>query len=78
MLGIGGGTLPFRFGVVPFETTVVYSNWGTRAELAEVVGLAQNGVLKMEVERVGLEDVPAAYERLHTGDVRGRVVAVPG
>ena len=77
MLGIGGGTLPFRFGVVPFETIVVYSNWGTRAELAEIVGLAQDGVVKMEVERVGLEDVPAAYERLHAGDVRGRVVAVP-
>jgi propanol-preferring alcohol dehydrogenase len=77
MLGVGGGTLPFRFGVVPFETVVVYSNWGTRAELAEVVGLARNGVLEMEVERIGLEDVPATYERLHAGDVRGRAVAVP-
>lgn len=77
VIGVGGGTLPFRFGVVPFETTVVFSNWGTRAELAEVVALARAGLVHTEVERVELEDVPAAYARLEAGDVRGRVVAVP-
>ena len=29
IIGVGGGTLPFRFGVIPFETPVVFSNWGT-------------------------------------------------
>jgi propanol-preferring alcohol dehydrogenase len=77
VIGVGGGTLPFRFGVIPFETTVVFSNWGTRSELAEVVDLARAGLLHLEVERIALEDVPAAYERLEAGDVRGRVVAVP-
>jgi propanol-preferring alcohol dehydrogenase len=77
ILGVGGGTLPFRFGVIPFETPVVFSNWGTRAELAEVVGLARAGALHLEIERVALEEVPAAYERLEAGEVRGRVVAVP-
>ena len=38
ILGVGGGTLPLRFGAIPFETPVILSNWGTRAELAEVVG----------------------------------------
>ena len=77
IVGVGGGTLPFRWGVVPFETTVVFSNWGTRSELAEVVALARAGVIHTEVERVALGDVPAAYARLEAGDVRGRVVAVP-
>jgi propanol-preferring alcohol dehydrogenase len=77
IIGVGGGTLPFRFGVIPFETPVVFSNWGTRAELAEVVELARAGTVHIEVERVGLEDVPAAYARLEAGDVRGRVVAIP-
>jgi propanol-preferring alcohol dehydrogenase len=77
VIGVGGGTLPVRFGTVPFETTVVLSNWGTRAELAEVVGLARAGVVHIEAERVALDDVPAAYARLEAGDVRGRVVAVP-
>jgi alcohol dehydrogenase, propanol-preferring len=77
VIGVGGGTLPFRLGAIPFETPVVFSNWGTRAELAEVVDLARAGVVRIEVEPVGLEDVPAAYARLESGDVRGRVVAIP-
>jgi alcohol dehydrogenase, propanol-preferring len=77
ILGVGGGTLPFRFGSIPFETPVVLSNWGTRAELAEVVALARAGALQIEVERVRLDEVPAAYQRLEAGAVRGRVVAVP-
>jgi propanol-preferring alcohol dehydrogenase len=78
VLGLAGGTFPMRFGSVPLETSVIFSNWGTREELAEVVALARDGVLHIEIERVPLEAVPAAYERLEAGGVRGRVVAVPG
>src|SRR4051812_8042241 len=77
ILGVGGGTFPMRFGTVPAETPVVFSNWGSRAELAEVVALARAGAIEFELETVGPEDVPAAYERLEAGAVRGRVVAVP-
>ena len=77
ILGVGGGRFPMRFGGVPFETPVVLSNWGTRAELAEVVELARVAAIRIEVERVRLDEVLAAYERLEAGDVRGRVVAVP-
>ena len=77
ILGVGGGTFPMRFGAVPFETSVVLSNWGTRAELADVVALARAGAIHDDVERVTLADVPAAYERLESGTVSGRLVAVP-
>ena len=66
-----------RFGGVPLETSVIFSNWGTRSELAEVVALARDGAIDVEIERVALEDVPAAYERLASGAGRGRLVAVP-
>jgi alcohol dehydrogenase, propanol-preferring len=77
ILGVGGGTFPMRFGAVPFETSVVLSNWGTRSELAEVVALARAGAIHVDVERVRLADVPEAYERLEAGAVDGRLVAVP-
>ena len=77
IIGMAGGTFPMRRGGVPMETPVVITNWGTRAELADVVALAQAGALTVEVEPVHLADVPAAYERLEAGDVRGRLVAVP-
>jgi propanol-preferring alcohol dehydrogenase len=66
-----------RFGSVPLETSVIFSNWGTRAELAEVVALARDGAITIEIERLPLADVPAAYERLAAGGGRGRLVAVP-
>ena len=77
ILGTAGGMFPMRRGGVPMETSVVISNWGTRAELAEVVALARAAVISLEVQPVGLADVVGAYGRLEHGDVRGRVVAVP-
>jgi propanol-preferring alcohol dehydrogenase len=77
IVGMAGGTFPMRRGGVPMETSVVISNWGTRAELAEVVALARAGVVELDVEPVPLSDVVAAYERLERGEVRGRIVAVP-
>jgi propanol-preferring alcohol dehydrogenase len=77
IVGVGGGSFPMRFGAVPAETPVIFSNWGSRAELAEVVALARTGAIRLELETVALDDVPAAYERLEAGGVRGRVVAVP-
>jgi propanol-preferring alcohol dehydrogenase len=77
VLGVAGGTFPMCFGAVPMETSVVISNWGTRSELADVVELARQGAVHVEVEPVALADVPRAYERLEAGAVRGRAVAVP-
>jgi alcohol dehydrogenase, propanol-preferring len=77
IVGLAGGTLAMRRGGVALEAPVVISNWGTRAELAEVVALARAGHVELEVERVALPDVVAAYGRLERGEVRGRLVAVP-
>jgi alcohol dehydrogenase, propanol-preferring len=77
IVGMAGGTFPMRRGGVPMETTVVISNWGTRAELAEVVALARAGIVDLEVEPVALADAVDAYGRLERGEVHGRVVAVP-
>jgi propanol-preferring alcohol dehydrogenase len=77
IVGMAGGTFPMRRGGVPMETSVVISNWGTRAELAEVVALARAGSIRLEVEPVPLSEAVTAYARLERGEVRGRVVAVP-
>src|SRR5215218_2904340 len=78
VLGLAGGTFPMRFGAVPLEAPVIFSNWGTREELAEVVELARAGAIALEIERVPLAAVPGAYERLADGGCNGRLVAVPG
>ena len=55
-------------GACRSETTVIFSNWGTRAELAEVVALARDGVIGLEVERVALDGCPGRLRAPGAGD----------
>lgn len=52
--------------------------WGTRADLVSVIELARQGVLRPEVEVAPFADVPAAYDRLRSGEVSGRLVITRG
>lgn len=77
LVGIGGGSLPVGFGILPYETTVRSPYWGSRSELEEVLSLARQGALDIHVERFGLDEAPRAYELLHEGKIDGRAVMVP-
>lgn len=77
IVGIGGGTLPVGFGVLPFEVSVQSPYWGTRDELIEVFEMARSGAIDVHVERFSLDEAPTAYERLHAGTINGRAVIVP-
>jgi propanol-preferring alcohol dehydrogenase len=82
IVGLGGGRLTLAPGVgnigVPMETAVMVPFWGTRAELAEVLGLARQGRIAAHVETFPLDRAPEAYERLRAGGVHGRAVITPG
>jgi len=77
IVGEAGGTL--RVGMEPpLETWASTTSWGSLADLREVVALARAGEIGWEVEAVPLADAARAHERLRAGDVRGRLVLVPG
>jgi alcohol dehydrogenase, propanol-preferring len=76
VVGLGGGTIPVGFGVVPFDATFRSPYWGSRAELIEVLDLARTGAVDAHVDRFSIEDTPEAYERLHAGKIDGRAVVV--
>ena len=82
LVGLAGGSLTLspnamgRTGI-PLETRVLMPFWGTRAELAEVIALAQAGAISAHIETFPLENAPVAYERLQTGKLRGRAVVLP-
>ena len=78
VVGLYGGSIPFGFGKVPHEARFMTSIWGTRAQLGELVTLAQQHPLHSTIEVIGLADVQRAHDRLHAGDVSGRFVIVPG
>jgi propanol-preferring alcohol dehydrogenase len=76
-IGRAGGALPVAPSRLPLETTVRLPSWGTLPELAEVVALARAGVIRTEVQTLGLEEVVEGYRRLRRGEIRGRAVATP-
>jgi alcohol dehydrogenase, propanol-preferring len=49
---------------------------GTRADLEEVFRLAQSGVGRAHIETHALDEVPALFERMRQGEIRGRAVVV--
>lgn len=75
-LGMGGATVPVGFFTTPYEATVMTTYWGYRDELMEVIELARRGQVRVEVERYGIDEAPAAYRKLHEGTLRGRAVVV--
>ncbi|MGZ4710100.1 MAG: NAD(P)-dependent alcohol dehydrogenase [Acidimicrobiales bacterium] len=77
IVGIGGGSYPFSFFTVPYEATMATTYWGSIPELTEVIALAERGLIRAEIERVGLDGAADAYKRLAAGEVSGRIVVVP-
>lgn len=77
LVGLAGGQLDFSYLGLGAEARVTSSRWGNRAELDEVIALARQGLLTIDVERHPLSDINAVFERLEHGGVTGRAVLVP-
>jgi propanol-preferring alcohol dehydrogenase len=77
VVGIGGGTLPFQYGVLPYGCAVISTLGGTTGELAEVVALAEAGRIEPQIERYKLDQIDAVYQKLEKGEIAGRAVLVP-
>lgn len=77
VVGGGGGTASFDKGALPQGIRISAPFWGAVAELGAVVDLARAGHLVPEVEVIGFDEVPAAYDRLRAGGVLGRLVVDP-
>ena len=78
LVGEGGGHHEFSFSRMPVEASLTTTAWGSLADLKEVVRLARRGRMKWEVERMPLRKARSAHDRLLAGQVRGRLVLVPG
>lgn len=77
LVGVGAGTTNAGMLASPFDSSVRAPYWGSRSELFEVLELARSGAIHVETEVFSLDDAPKAYERLHSGSLRGRAVIVP-
>ena len=78
-VGLGGGSFTYTAGnsALPWGVNIERAYGGTRADMRQVVALAQAGKIGVEVVRYGLDDAVQAFDDLHHGRIAGRAVLVP-
>lgn len=74
IVGIAGGFLKVGWGSLATSCEVAVSMGSTRADLLEICSLAERGLLQIDRELFGFEDVELAYDRLREGSLVGRAV----
>lgn len=77
VVGLAGGTIAYDWTVLPFESQLTTTYWGTAVELIEVLELARAGKIHAHVERFPLDRVEDAYARMREGSLDGRAVICP-
>ncbi|OZC57651.1 alcohol dehydrogenase [Rhodococcus sp. RS1C4] len=79
IVGLGDGHAAAEVGFFrgAYETNVSVPYWGGRDELFELVDLAKEGILRIDIEEFALDDAAQAYRRLAEGTLTGRAVVVP-
>lgn len=77
VVGMAGGTLHYSPNSPPFGCEVSVPYWGSRAELMEVIALAESGRIKPAIETFPLDHAVDVYDRLREGRIEGRAVLVP-
>jgi propanol-preferring alcohol dehydrogenase len=77
VIGVAGGTLPYKFNTLPSDASLTHPYWGSAIELAEVLELARAGHISAHAEHFPLERVEDAYERMRSGTLSGRAVITP-
>jgi propanol-preferring alcohol dehydrogenase len=77
LIGLAGGALEYGAMSMPYGSRIATTYWGTAVELMEVLDLARSGRIQITTERVGLDGIADAYDRLRRGEVEGRAVACP-
>lgn len=74
VVGLAGGRLEFGVGVIPSETVITSSIWGSLGELHELLDFVRTEGIDHIVETMPLDSAQEALDRLRRGDIRGRVV----
>ena len=73
--GLPPGDFPLSiFDTVIEGLTVRGSIVGTRLDLQEALDFAGQGKVKATIETRALDDINAIFERMHKGDIQGRIV----
>lgn len=79
-VGLGGGSFSYAADNdphLPWGVNIERAYGGTRSDMREVIALAQQGKISVEVVRYPLDDALQAFDDLRHGRIQGRAVLVP-
>lgn len=77
IVGLGGGHHDFHHGSTPYGCSLSIPYWGSRVELMEVIAMARNERIHAETTEFSLEQAVEVYDKLKSGQIRGRAVLIP-
>jgi propanol-preferring alcohol dehydrogenase len=77
VVGRGPGSFEFKHNAMPYGATLSTTFGGTKAELMELIGLAESGYIKPHITKFKLDEVDKAYKMLANGEIQGRGVIIP-
>jgi propanol-preferring alcohol dehydrogenase len=77
LLGLAGGSVPFGFTSLAPEATLTTVVAGTVRDLQEVVEIARETALAVDLRRYELESVNDALDDLRAGRIAGRAILTP-
>ncbi len=77
IVGLGGGNFSYNMMGLPFGVSMTNPYWGSRTELMEVVGLARQQKIHINIEKYHLDQALEVYDKLRKGQIKGRAVLIP-
>ncbi len=77
VVGRGPGVFDFTHHAMPYGAMLSTTFGGSKAELMELIGLAEAGLIAPHTTRFALDDVEVALQKLAAGEITGRAVVVP-
>ena len=77
IVGLGGGHHDFHHGSTPYGCSLSIPYWGSRVELMEVIAMARDERIHVETTEFSLEQAVEVYDKLKSGQIRGRAVLIP-
>lgn len=77
IVGLGGAHFDYNMAALPFGVSLTNPYWGSRTELMEVIGLARQKKIHIEIEKYRLDEAVEVYDKLRKGQIKGRAVLIP-
>lgn len=77
LIGAGQGKIDTPwYGSFPLDAEIFNFQGGSLSDVKEVIALAENGDIQVEIDQYAFDEIEQAYEDMENGLLKGRAVIV--